>query len=256
MIRLRALLTGGLFALSVIASAKAAPILDKPVYNPETKSYFEVVDAAYMNSGQGPNWSEASTVASKKSLGKAQGRLGIIPSAKVEMFIRLNLRPDQNMWIGLYYDCGTQSLVWIDGRTLRSGEYTNWASGDWYIGHANMFCNTPDPHMPVLIALSEAERKWAIQLPAKRYHLILIEYPTGGPLNGERQAIAEPAIKGAAKAPVQSVQPPKAAEQTAPQPKTAPKEPAPLVDLKPDNLPPGAGLPRYEDTTRITQEKP
>ena len=61
------------------AAAQLRPVYDKPVYNPESKSYFELLDGTHIH-GQGPTWEQAREMAAERSFGGAQGRLAIIRS--------------------------------------------------------------------------------------------------------------------------------------------------------------------------------
>src|SRR5690606_20874978 len=93
-------------------------------------------------------------------------------------FVRLTFRPDSNTWFGLYYDCGSKTLVYDNGETYPPKGYTNWRD-PWFRGQSGMFCRVNSNLMPVYLAFSDADRAWAIQLPAKYYYYYLVEYPTG-----------------------------------------------------------------------------
>lgn len=234
--------------LSVPALAK--PVLNKPIYNPETKTYFELIDASYVYNGQGPNWKEAKEIAEKRYYNNVQGRLAKIPSAQVEMFIRLNLMPNLNTWFGLYYDCGKKNLVWIDGTPMKASSYTNWGNVNWYLGHPGMFCHSSvGSRMPVFLALAETERKWAIQLPAKRWHMLVVEYAADNAKKSDTTAAADEAATTVSNPNSASNLPPTAPTQTPATDKkgasTEAAKPAQPVDLSAKQIPAGTGLPRY-----------
>jgi len=187
MMTMTRLVTAFLVAMSVFGadSAWSRSIFEKPMYNEETKSYFELVSIAYYNNGVGVTWGKARHLAELRSFGGVQGRLAVIPSAQVDMFIRINFRPDENTWFGLYYDCSLKNLVWVTGEAFPRNGYANWRE-PWFRGHQGMFCNVGENKMPVFLAFAHPDHAWAIQLPAKWWYYYLVEYPTGKRLENEK----------------------------------------------------------------------
>lgn len=169
---------------SVGTAAVAAPAYDKLIYNEETKSYFELLNVQYMNNGQGPNWPEARKVAEHRVLGTTQGRLAILPSAQTELFIRVNLRPRQHTWFGLYYDCAARQLFWVNGAPLKRGDYTNWHPTEWLRADGGL-CGGSGGLYPAFLSMGDPEKYWVIQTPYKRYYGLIVEYPTGGRIANE-----------------------------------------------------------------------
>lgn len=169
------------------AAATAKPLIERPVYNDETKSYFELMDITRYNfRGAGVPWFKARKLAERRSFAGVKGRLAVIPSAETDMFIRLTFRPDHHTWFGLYYDCGSRSLVWVTGQKLPASGYTNWRE-PWYRGQKGLFCRVSySNQMPVYIAFSDPDRAWAIQLPAKYWYYYLVEYPTGKRIENDK----------------------------------------------------------------------
>lgn len=175
--RRRHLILAALLAVTVSVgqAAFAKPVLNKPIYNPETKSYFELVDDLITNGTQGPGWSQARVFASKRYFKGIQGRLGIIRSAKTGMFLATHLRSQKMAWFGLYFDCEIRNLKWVTDEILPQRGYTNWNPENWNIGEG--FCPTNNSIMPGVIMKGNY---WALQLSGKHYNEYLVEYPTGG----------------------------------------------------------------------------
>lgn len=164
-------------------AAQLRPVYDKPVYNPESKSYFELLDGRHVH-GQGPTWEQARDLAAQRSFGGAQGRLAIIRSPETDMFIRINLRPNQHTWFGLHYDCKQKRLIWTDGTELKQGDYTNWNPRGWYASPQWGFC-VGDYLMPAYLPLHSGIRHWMMQRSPKRYYTFIVEYPTGAPVDDQ-----------------------------------------------------------------------
>ena len=177
-----------LFAVSLLSASTAwsRAVFEKALYNEESKSYFELVNITQYNQGYGVPWFKARQLAERRSFGGVQGRLAIIPSAQVDMFIRLNFRPNHQTWFGLYYDCALKNLVWVTGEPYKRNAYANWRD-PWYRGQKGLFCKVSyDSKMPVYIAFGDPDHAWAIQLPAKYWSFFLVEYPTGKRLENEK----------------------------------------------------------------------
>lgn len=173
-------------------AAQARPVYEKPVYNPATKSYFELVDGRSFH-GQGPNWEEALRLAQQRNLNGVPGRLAIVRSPETDMFIRLNLRPNQHTWFGLRFDCARKALIWSDGTELKPGEYTNWNPNGWYSSPQWGFC-VGDHLMPAFWPFHSGVRHWMMQRSPKRFYSYVVEYPTGGEVSqvDARRGLAVP----------------------------------------------------------------
>lgn len=156
-------------------AAIAASVINKPIYNPESKSYVELVEDRITNGSQGPGWAEAAKDAERLYFKGVQGRLAVISSARSELFIATMLRPTGPTWFGVYYECENRRLRWVTGETLKKGAYANWDPAFWFIGQ--IFCPNNSGIMPGLISNGIY---WALQMPAKHYNYYLVEYPTGG----------------------------------------------------------------------------
>lgn len=168
------------------AAAQLRPVYGKPVYNPESKSYFELVDGRPRHN-QGPTWEQAKKYAEESNLNGVPGRLAIIRTPETDMFIRLNLRPNQHTWFGLRYDCRAKALLWSDGTELKPGDYTNWNPNGWYASPQWGFC-VGDHLMPAYWPFHSGVRHWMMQRSPKRYYSYVVEYPTGGEVSGVPRA--------------------------------------------------------------------
>lgn len=219
-------------------AAPLRPVYDKPIYNPESKSYFELVDGRHIH-GQGPTWEQARNMAAERSFGGVQGRLAIIRSPETDMFIRINLRPNQHTWFGLHYDCKQKRLLWTDGTELKKGDYANWNPRGWYASPQWGFC-VGDYLMPAYLPLHSGERHWMMQRSPKRYYTFIVEYPTGGPVS-DTEATRGHAVPTAPQATPQAAAKPNtdgaatAANGEAAQAEQI--EPAPGEDAAPDPAP-------------------
>ncbi len=191
--------TGTLFVLAVIMSSPsdtvAKPVLDKPIMDPVSKSYFELVEDQTIST-QGPVWSQAVELAQTHYHNGIQGRLAVIKSPQTELFIRTELRPDEHAWFGLSYDCASRKLVWVTGEDLRQGQYANWDPIKWNRAHAGLFCPAGTSHMPAFITAGDQTKYWAVQLHGKRYYQYIVEYPANGKKGAPEKAKAAPAPEG------------------------------------------------------------
>jgi hypothetical protein len=159
--------------------ALARPVFEKPIYNPESKSYFELIENRQLEL-EGPFWHQARDFAAQKYFKGVQGRLAIIATAQTEMFIKTELRPSESVWFGLYFDCQAKNLKWVTGEELKPGAYSNWDPIHWNHAYNGLFCPEGTPYMPAFIAMEKNTRYWALILRDKRFYQYLIEYPTGG----------------------------------------------------------------------------
>lgn len=188
-----------LIVVSVGLGLSAAPALanslfDTPVYNEETQSYLEMIDWRPAHGGYGLTWKKAIEFAKNRSLGGAQGRLAVIKSPQVDMFIRLNLRPPGETWFGLFYNCETRQLEWVTGEPLKPTDYGNFDVQSWYRGYNHLLCKhyMGFTRYPAYLDMAR-DKRWAIKTPEKLYYFFIIEYPTGGRIDGDNiEAIPAP----------------------------------------------------------------
>jgi hypothetical protein len=160
----------------------AADLLDTPVYDPVSKSYFEMVDGLKIYKGymahEGPNWAQAHDLARGRAYGGVQGRLATVSSVTTHEFLEQTFKPSNYVWIGLRYFCGAQKLQWDNGEALARGSFQAWDSNWRQDPYA---CNGPiQTYMPVAYSPLPGFR-WVGKGIEKRYYYFFVEYPTGHP---------------------------------------------------------------------------
>ena len=153
-----------------------------PVYNPKTKSYFELRhDNIKASSFEAANWPHARSEAAKRRFKGVPGRLAIVDSKDTEDFLRSHFQPKTIVWIGLAYWCGYGKSMWVNGRTVSRGDFTNW-DARWYrnavskcpIGYAENY------FMPVYYDTRKGPWRWQASGPGKQFRSMFVEYVTGG----------------------------------------------------------------------------
>jgi len=162
------------------------PLNPYTLYNEESQSYFEIIDHRPVTGGYGLTWEKAGKLAHERWLGGVQGRLAVIKTPQTDMFIRLNLRPDGETWFGLFYNCETKGLEWVNGAPLKPSDYGNFDVNNWYRGGNHLLCRhyqgfTKYPAYLDMVA----DKRWAIKTPEKLYYFYIVEYPTGGRIEGD-----------------------------------------------------------------------
>jgi hypothetical protein len=81
-----------------------------PVYNPTTRTYFQLFD-----DGHSSTWAGARKRAAMKSFKGVRGRLAVIDSIETHNFVLKKLglmQHDSSVWIGLRYWCSAHVLQW------------------------------------------------------------------------------------------------------------------------------------------------
>lgn len=112
------------------------PQQSAPVYNPSTKSYFQLFDDN-VNPG---NWEAARLRAATKVYKGVHGRLAVVDSLETHKFILknfgLNWR-EASVWIGLRYWCSVRLLQWEGGLPYSPSDanqfrlwHSRWARSD------------------------------------------------------------------------------------------------------------------------------
>ncbi|MFQ5535037.1 MAG: C-type lectin domain-containing protein [Sphingomonadales bacterium] len=171
-----------IFVAGIVASAGAKGLYGKPIYNPETRSYFELV-RAHESEGGKKRWFEMERFARAKIFKGVQGRLAKVKSASVNFFLMENLRPDEASWIGLYLDCSSGKWAWSDGEAFARDGYTNWHPTKWdyaYGNDPNKICDGNSPYAAVAYYPIQDSFRWFIKRKGKGYDTMIVEYPTGG----------------------------------------------------------------------------
>jgi len=175
-----------LFLLPLPVTAHAAgPLLEKTIYFEGTGSYYEMIDYRPTTGGYGLRWEQAEVLASQKTLGGVKGRLALIQSPETELFLKVNLRPDHATWFGLYFDCDSRKFFWIDGVQMKNTDYANFVTNNWFREPRGHLCTELGGYRryPVFLDM-DSDKRWAVRGPKKLFYYYIIEYPTGGPVDG------------------------------------------------------------------------
>ena len=180
----------------------------KPIYNPGTKSYFELrVDLP-----NPPQWGTAVRYARTKIFKGVRGRLAVVKDLQTHSFLKANFELREEAWIGLRYFCSFRKLVWADGTEQPRTAFRMWAK-KWY--RTDVRCGKQRiQFMPIYYMPTNKGFKWQASGPAKYFVSYFVEYPTGAK---DPKSAAEPKNKpetGAAREPdgVPAVKPPAKAE--------------------------------------------
>ena len=162
----------GLSSVAVIAAE-----IGQPVYDPVSKSYFELRD-----DNKRSYWVFAQQLAASKFHKGVRGRLAVVRNAHVHDFLRRNFQIDTWAWIGLRYWCKYRKLQWVTGEIHDRGEFSAWAQ-QWY-RNADTSCGRgtatgPTAFMPVYYnpANSGYGFTWQAAGPKKGFHYYFVEYP-------------------------------------------------------------------------------
>ncbi|WP_168190280.1 C-type lectin domain-containing protein [Luteithermobacter gelatinilyticus] len=140
-----------------------------PVYNPDTKSYFEL----RYSWGE---WQKAQIESQDLYYKGAQGRLAIIDRPEIHQFIISRFRLPGPTWIGLQYFCRSKQLKWVDNSDASKAKFSAWHT-DW----ANTQVRCADKgYMPVAYVIEKGyPPRWQASGPHKGYQYYLVEYLTG-----------------------------------------------------------------------------
>jgi hypothetical protein len=185
-----AIATGG-------AAAYANPSFNKPVYNPDTKSYFELFSPSaddpkvtnVKNHGA-IKFTDAQKLASSRIHKGVRGRLAVIPNEKVHEFLAENLKPDVSAWIGLRFYCRFKKLMWVNGKVLKPGkDFAVWGPQTWNVDgpsprndkRTSCWRNSRDFYLPVHYWPMSDGFRWNANGYAKEWNALIIEYRTGKP---------------------------------------------------------------------------
>lgn len=164
-----------------VASAMAEAIVDKPVYFPHTKSYFELAKAKKGQSVRGSEapeiqWGRAQALAESRRFKGATGRLAIVKDAETQAFLMKTFRPERPSIIGLRYYCAYNRMLWANGEEHPREGFSNWGS-PWRVGYA---CQGPNSVAVVFIEPAK-NGQWLAHDQQKEFYTYFVEFPTGGP---------------------------------------------------------------------------
>src|SRR3546814_21041878 len=110
------------FAIAIICLFFSGPLLAAdlplprtPIYDPHSKSYFQIFD----DNVHPGNWEAARSRAGMKAYKGVRGRLAVIDSAETQKFLLRAFDLDRrhiSVWIGLPTVSSARLLKWDDGR--------------------------------------------------------------------------------------------------------------------------------------------
>lgn len=165
-----------LIAATGVAAAQGTgsdPVAIKPIYNPQTKSYFELrIDLPYPS-----RWPSAVKHARSKFFMGARGRLAIVRDLDTHSFLKANFVLNQQAWIGMRFYCGVRKLVWVDGQEHSRKSFKVWARS-WH--RTKIRCKTTRiSFMPMYYTESDYGFRWQASGPQKSFVSYFVEYPTG-----------------------------------------------------------------------------
>lgn len=172
----------------LFATASSAQDFKEPVYDPVSKSYFELRN----DNGGAPrkpaSWGTARLNASKHMYKGRRGRLAVVKTQATHEFLRRNFpfifgnRPT-GAWIGLRYWCKFRRLQWVTGEFFEPGSFGPWAP-QWYrVKHTS--CSQRGSgaaikgYMPVYYLPTDRGFQWQASGPLKHFTMYIIEYPAG-----------------------------------------------------------------------------
>lgn len=175
--------------VSGIQLASAAALVNKPVYDRGSKSYFELVDASDMIKGyganEGPTWSQANDLAREREYKGVHGRLAVVQSVETHFFLERTFEPDSESWIGLRLWCTRRTLQWSDGQDLKPGSFAawdkNWNQDVYTCSGAGSSSAGMMIYAPIAYTRVSYGFRWIAKGSGKRFHYFFVEYPTGHP---------------------------------------------------------------------------
>lgn len=166
-------------------------LLDTPMYDPVSKSYFEMVDGAHgMVKGtgvdsEGPNWHEAQGFAARRMYKGVRGHLAVVKDLETHEFLMHTFQPKTFVWVGLRYMC-VGLLEDATGKQVKKGSFMVWAR-DWRRTPFGCPKDTATgrpvagSYMPIAYSPVPEGFQWIAQGPQKRFYYFFVEYPTGAP---------------------------------------------------------------------------
>lgn len=164
--------------------ADAKPVYDKPIYNPDTKSYFELV---VVRDAQGSTqtvdyvlWAQAAKLAQSRVYKGVRGRLAVVLSPKTRDFLLRNFRTEHWTWIGLRYWCDKRQLEWSSGKLQTRSDYSIW-DPNWNRAIGGRCESNAPQYMGVAFSAIGNGFRWSAWGYNKGFQHYFIEYPTGEP---------------------------------------------------------------------------
>ena len=153
---------------------------DPPIYNPASKSYFQLLKGT----GKHNFWQEAHEQARTQVFKGARGRLAVVDHEETHKFIMKNFDTSKEMWIGLRYWCEFRLLEWVGLRPYSPTDpeyFQNWHN-QWSRNGQACPANATGPgaFMGVYYQpLGSGSARWQAVRGGKGFGRLLVEYPTG-----------------------------------------------------------------------------
>lgn len=154
-------------------------VFNQPVYNPATKSYFELVG------GKIPlRWWYARLAARRRVWKGVHGRLAVVKNRQVHDFLRRTFRSPFQAWIGLRYMCSFNTLIWVTGEIQKRSAFSYWARvWNRYVprrpGDGKPMCGGTRGYWPVDYYPVASGFQWHANGMNKVFRSFFVEYPTG-----------------------------------------------------------------------------
>lgn len=167
------------------------PLYGVKIFDPDSKSYFELVDTQKEHPGNSGKWQGARVAAASRSFKGVRGRLAHVRSRATHDFLFRNFRPLHSAWIGLRYWCVDRKLRWTNGDIHQPRSFAPWHQ--YWAGTANRTLDLSKPivqrtvpcvsgwsFMPVHYWGSKrGGNVWNAHSPTKGFGYFFVEYPTG-----------------------------------------------------------------------------
>lgn len=185
-------------------AAVAANLLwNTPVYNPPSKSYFELYtpgkDLKDIEDGlgiYGLSWGVAKGLAQRQVFKGVHGRLAVVDTEQIHEFLKQTFHPTIAVWIGLRYWCQFKKLQWVTGRLFnRKKDFSAWGAmwdqnavhnyyrlkgqsnpADCSAMHAGLVNYLGVHYWPM-----DEGFVWNANGHDKHFAALFVEFPTGGP---------------------------------------------------------------------------
>jgi hypothetical protein len=168
-----------------VAVAVGEPVFGRPIYDPNTKSYFELVQVPFRNyNGRYEcSWGDADKLARQRVYKGVHGRLAVVKSEETHEFLLQKFDvPQAEVWIGLRYWCSIRQLQYTDGTIWKRGMFSAWDQRWDQSGVtpcAEWITDKKQQYMPVAYSKRENGFRWIAKEWHKFYEIFFVEYPTG-----------------------------------------------------------------------------
>lgn len=157
------------------------PLPRTPIYNPHSKSYFQLFDD---NLHPG-TWEAARVRALRKTFHDAPGRLAVVDSRETHDFLLRAFDLDQrspSVWIGLRYWCSARLLQWEEGVPFSPSDpepFKLWHA-QWTYREAPACSTRASAFAPVYYRTMGKLTRWQAVEGSRSLSHYLVEFPTGG----------------------------------------------------------------------------